>query len=295
MDAALSHAGLEHAGQSLPQALHSVLSSRGVRASTVEWSALLGLGTALVAAPERPMREWNRLTRDGWLIEGAAAIGVQLREMHPPSAATRLETSHEFDAHFRDSYLPLVRGALAQDLPVLAWRGWPAPCELHWGVLSDVRDETAYGRVAGQPPIVALSGPAHQVYVIEQVAPLALDQTTLLRAAQQAASAFWNGLVQRSDGVLVGAHAAAAATELAVRGAVDANDWLEELALARLEMADWLARLGDDRPQRWVDSLRAAADALRELALSKGTAAQRAELARRAFDPAAHCGGELRL
>lgn len=77
-----------------------------------------------------------------FLGEIARRFGLEIRELHPPSAAPASPTPREFDWHFRDSYLPFIRAALARDEPVLAWRGWPAPHEAEWGIITEVDEAT---------------------------------------------------------------------------------------------------------------------------------------------------------
>jgi hypothetical protein len=142
---------------------------------------LLGLDLLTVAVEGECPRRWRCYARDAGLTEFAAWCGLRVRELHPPQATTGLDGTPEFADHFRDSYLPLMREALRNGQSVLAWRGWPPPAEYEWGIVVRIDDDGAvYGyapdsscssvpaRGAGHSePLIQMSGPALQVYVVE--------------------------------------------------------------------------------------------------------------------------------
>jgi|GEM_PF-796207 len=175
--------------ESLAVALRAALRPRVSGSSTddawlweyAELVRLLGLDLLTVAVEDECPCRWRCHARDAGLTEFATFCGLRIRELHPPEAAAGLDGTPEFADHFRDSYLPLMREALRNGQPVLAWRGWPAPAEYDWGVVVRIDDDgEAYGYApdssgavrpvrgaAGEDPLIQMRGPALQVYVIE--------------------------------------------------------------------------------------------------------------------------------
>lgn len=133
---------------SLPWALGEVLTRAGVASERAE-AALrceVALGLALhVAQPTpAPLPTWHHFEQDASLSEAASALGIVVRELHPPAASDGLEESAEFVDHFRDSYVPLIDRALGAGQQALAWGGWRGSCKA-----SDARRERWWGLITG--------------------------------------------------------------------------------------------------------------------------------------------------
>ena len=76
----------------------------------------------------------------------------------------------EFGQHFLDSYVPLIVRAREHNQLLLAWRGWPAPSERLWGVITHVHGADLCGQTPGHGGrTITLAGPALQVYVVEEI------------------------------------------------------------------------------------------------------------------------------
>jgi len=181
--------------ESLAVCLRAVLARYGYDRAYEELIAVLGLGAAVVAAREDALGWWCAYARDAALPQTAPLYGLRLRELHPPQAARRLRTSAEFPQHFRDSYVPLIETALLHDQWVLAWRGWPAPRDRLWGLITGQRGDMLIGYSLwhnGQP--LPLTGAAHQTYVVEDCQPPAPgpDAPTLFGVALRRALAMWD-------------------------------------------------------------------------------------------------------
>jgi hypothetical protein len=153
--------------ESLAAALQAVLARAGAPRPYDELVSLLGLGSLTVAVPGECLGWWPAHARDAALAETAAMLGLRLRELHPPAAAERLADAAEFVVHFRDSYMPLMRAALEHEQLLLAWCGWPAPLERHWGLVNAYRGNQFSGYTLGTTEPAPLIGPALQVYVVE--------------------------------------------------------------------------------------------------------------------------------
>jgi hypothetical protein len=283
--------------ESLATAMRALHHGAGPSASYEELLATLGLGLLVTAADDEAPELWSFLGRDCALMEAAELYGMRLRALHPPPAARGLRRSAEFSAHFHDSYLPLIRQALAHDQPALAWRGWPAPCEHCWGVLTDV-DETPHGYVLGCRGVkAALPAAAHQVYLVEEIAPQeagARSPAALFQQAVDAARRSWCAS-DAGAGVLYGSDAwarwqallnipcpdearsaAAHATRDQARCEAPEHPLAQAaktLAAARDSMANWLTRVQPRlEPETqsaaavWARACRASAAILKELA-----------------------------
>jgi len=196
--------------ESLAVSLRAILAGFGAEHPYDELLAGLGLGAAVVAVPGEPLGWWWTHARDVNLLATARLYGLHLRELHPPEAAHGLSGSAEYAEHFRDSYLPLIRAAVEHEQPVLAWRGWPAPRDRLWGVITAVRDELVIGYTLwhdSEP--LPMVGPAHQVYIVEDYRAPARPPTAdelFWRAAGQA-QAWWAGTGAVRTGLETGRHA----------------------------------------------------------------------------------------
>lgn len=149
----------------------------------------LGLPWLICGDTGRPdVGGWTTLARDVGLDHAASHFGVRLREFHPRAAAENLVPSPEFNAHFRDSYAPLIRRSLDHGQTVLAWRGWPPPADQAWGLITGVDSATGalLGVVSGVDGAVPLVSAALQCFAVEEVRPETPDAETILACAVQA-------------------------------------------------------------------------------------------------------------
>ena len=222
-----------------------------------ELVATLGLGAAVVAAPDDALGWWCTYARDASLVETAGLYGLRLRELHPPEAARGLGQSAEYTEHFRDSYVPLIARALEHDQLVLAWRGWPPPRDRLWGVITGVDAGMVVGYTLwhqGEP--LPLTGPAHQVYVIEEFRPPqrgAVTPADLFALVACQARAMWAGTWGAGSGVKTG-EAAYRAWQAALRQPLESatttlplhrqqSQTVRVHAAARSCLATWLRRV----------------------------------------------------
>lgn len=172
--------------ESLALCLREVLATHGRTCTYEQIVAALGLGFATAAVPGEPAGQWPTFGRDAGLGLAAALLGLRLRELHPPAAARGLHRAGEFATHFADSYVPLIRAALAYGYPVLVWGGWPPPAERLWGLVTGEVEGKLIGRVGwevsagftdgpqpGAGGVLPMVGPAQQVYVIEEISSAA--------------------------------------------------------------------------------------------------------------------------
>ncbi|MBW7905705.1 MAG: hypothetical protein LC135_00640 [Phycisphaerae bacterium] len=268
-----------HTGESLAVSLRAVLASFGVTRPYEELVAVLGLGNACTFDATEPPTAWGHLARDLNLRAAAELYGLRLRELHPRPAAHNLRGSAEFAGHFRDSYVPLIARACDHGQMLLAWRGWPAPRENFWGVIVDVRGLMVVGHTllhGGQP--LPLTGPAHQVYVVEACVPphaARLAPDVLFRVAARSAARFWSdGADDEAGGVETGGRACDAMCDAITRsGSVITAGELASLAAgmaaARRGLCAWLSETAGavrgaagELCRAWLSAGQLAADAL---------------------------------
>ncbi len=196
-----------HHYESLAVSLRALLACHELSRPYEEIVAVLGLGMAVVAVPDDELGWWCTYARDAALAPVAIHYGLQLRELHPPSAAIGLARSAEYARHFQDSYLPLIRRALDHGQRVLTWRGWPPPRERLWGVLVEQQGDMLLGHTlwhrSGPLPLI---GPAHQAYIVEDFARPTTDWTPVqqFKTAVRATLAIWRGPWPDETGVLAG-------------------------------------------------------------------------------------------
>lgn len=158
--------------QSLLLALEAILNTYGRAISRDELAAVLGDAFLLTYAAEaRPGEQWNTYGRHAFLETAARLYGLELRDLHPPDAAPLPLTPPEFEDHFTDSYLPLVRTALEHDHPAVAWMGWPTPQPAIWGVVTayDPSRGVCVGQsiYSGGRPVALAAAPV-QVYTVQE-------------------------------------------------------------------------------------------------------------------------------
>ena len=162
--------------ESLALALQAVAGWAGLELDYDSLCAAAGLSfmTASTGRDDDCLASWMARGRDACLVEAAALFGLRLREIHPPDAARDLDRAPEFAQHFEASYQPIVRHALKNGQPVLAWGGWADRRHAMWGVITepDARGIGLAGTTiwsAGRT--VPLISPPAQLYVVEEVAP----------------------------------------------------------------------------------------------------------------------------
>lgn len=192
---------LEGRDSSLTLALEALLRWAGgnVRYRSLNASLALSLRTTAVRR-DVCLGTWSTFGCDAFLEETAAAFGVRLRALHPPEAAVGLSDNAEFGQHFDASYAPLIRRALENNQPVLAWRGWPDVRAAFWGIITQTSDQGvgfAGTTMWSHGQSVPLPAPPIQLYVVEECMPREPDDAELLR---QALCRFENTLCNRLSG-----------------------------------------------------------------------------------------------
>jgi len=185
------------AGEPLPLVLADLLDELARPVDPDELLVTTGIAWLITATDrDQPIDAWPHLAHDVFLASAARDHGLDLRELHPPAAAPPAPTPPEYELHFRDSYLPFIRSALARGQRVLAWRGWPAPLEYDWGLITAV-DEAA-GRCIGTTPNMQRAQPMSaapaQVFVVQATqgnvtSPAGRVAAAVVRAAQLLAGA----------------------------------------------------------------------------------------------------------
>lgn len=190
---------VDHRLFSLPLALAGLAEPDGVELEALDIVAAMGLPWWVVTPSEEPnSARWSHYTRDAFLDETAAVVGLSIRPVHPPEAARGLSGAAEFAQHFEASYRPFIDRALENSQMVLAWRGWSAPFDWSWGVIDTRRDEgLGYGgRIWTSDETLGdrryhqavLMAPATQLYVVERRAWREPSAETWVSVAFRAAS-----------------------------------------------------------------------------------------------------------
>ncbi len=193
--------------QSLLCCLDAVLKGYGCRVDRDELAVVLGDAVQVTHAAEaRPGEQWNVYGRHAFLESAARLYGLELRDLHPPGAAPLPVPPPEFVGHFADSYLPLVRAALAHGYPALAWMGWPAPNRTGWGIITSV---DVGGPVVGRTPFsegrtVVLEGPPVQVYTVQEFQECRLSFEQVLNIAFGHTAAVLNNQIPSNYRVVTG-------------------------------------------------------------------------------------------
>jgi hypothetical protein len=193
---------------SLVLSLQGLLEAYGRRTELWELAAVTGNAFMVTYAAAAPVKQrWNMYGRHAFLEPAARAFGLTLRDLHPASAAPVPNTPPEFFGHFRDSYMPFVEIAISRDEPLLAWMGWPPPHEAIWGIVTGIESasrscfgQTMYSR--GKP--VTMTGPAVQVYTVQEYAPAKSAAPVLIDAVLERAAVVLNNRLDPSFGVLSG-------------------------------------------------------------------------------------------
>ncbi len=164
---------VRQAGASLPWILFHLLADGEMVVPLPELAVATGQAFHIAVHAEQPLIEWSGFGIDAYLIETARLYGVHLRPLHPRPAADGLLAAPEYQEHFIDSYLPLIRRALSHNEPVLAWRGWATPHEANWGIIEMTGEEGLgfKGRLPDEPQAQPLVAASTQCYVVESVVP----------------------------------------------------------------------------------------------------------------------------
>ncbi len=158
--------------ESLTQALLAVLRAGGRSAVYDDVNAALGLSFIITSVQDDPCPgNWSCYGRDFNLASAAKALGLRIRDLHPPDVSIGLDRAPEYEQHFDASYRPLIERALEHGQPVIAWCGWPAPNEQSWGLLTSIGGAgLGYsGVMAGAAQPASLVGLPIQLYVVEDV------------------------------------------------------------------------------------------------------------------------------
>ena len=160
--------------ESLTRSLRAVLAWAGLQVDYDEVNTALGLSFLICAREEEPSpTAWKYLARDVCLAEAAGLFGVRARALHPRPAAEGLAATPEYQGHFVDSYVPLIKQSLRENQPALTWQGWPGEMAPLWGVLTGETDAGLglSGVVTGSDEPVPLTSAAIQCYVVEEITP----------------------------------------------------------------------------------------------------------------------------
>lgn len=252
----------ECGAESLVTAFRQVLRVGRRDGDADELTAMLGLGLAMTAsAGEARASQWTGLGRNLQLDPVCDRLGLRLRGLHPDWAARGLGTSLEFDAHFRDSYAPLIRRALEHGQTVLAWRGWQGEARPEWGLIEATEGDAFRGRCGSAGEDRRLTGPAHLVYVVEALEPRAESASASERwqLAIRSVRRYWAG-EPAPDGVLLGR--AAYARWIALAGVPsqwqEVSSALAVIAASRRAFARWLAAIGPQLGRPDAEACRAA-------------------------------------
>lgn len=162
----------------LSSALHAVASVTTAEPTLHAAHNLLGLSLLMTASPSiSNVTRWPLYARDAFLIPTGRALGLTIRDIHPPEAAIGVDQAVEFRQHFDASYAPLIRRALEHRQMVLGWQGWEGKSEFLWGIITR-EDSRGIGFTGIPHPVDRLTDngqheqvirrPPVQVYVVEQ-------------------------------------------------------------------------------------------------------------------------------
>jgi len=154
--------------ESLALAVRAVARTAAGDPTYDELCAALGVSLVATAGPsDSSPALWLTYARDAFLTQTARLFGMRLRDLHPPDVGMDMLWAEEFTQHFELSYKPLIRRALENGQPVLAWRGWEGDAAALWGVITGWNERDLLGVVPGSAERVRLAGPALQCYVVE--------------------------------------------------------------------------------------------------------------------------------
>ncbi len=190
---------------SLGAAIEMVARSAGVEIDSDVVSAMMGWPWLICAgADESCPRTWHRLARDAFFIEAGPALGLSLRELHPPRAARGLDGLAEFPQHFDASYKPLILRALEHRQPVILAATDPDGNAPTWRVI--LPEQTSTDDALTRSLSTTAPAPT-QVYVVERMSQSVADFDQLLTVTLDHARRALSGEVDRSLGVVTGPRA----------------------------------------------------------------------------------------
>ena len=180
--------------ESLALALQAIAAADDVELDYDDLCAALGVSFSAVSTTAEPSPGWwLTYGRDAFVKPAARLFGLELRALHPPNVSVDMLAADEFPQHYEASYKPLIRAALENGQPVLAWQGWPDYRWPFWGVItaqagSDFDGTTLWTEGRRQ----RLTGPAKQCYMVEACDPAVPRPAHLLAMAMQHADAYMN-------------------------------------------------------------------------------------------------------
>lgn len=177
--------------ESLALALRAVARAIGADLHYDEVCAALGVSLVAIAGPTASSPAWwPTFGRDAFLAPTARLFGMHLRDLHPPEVGLDMLWAEEFPQHFELSYKPLIRRALENGQPVLAWGSWEANAAPLWGVITASAGADFLGIVPGGTGPVRLGRPALQCYVVEGLEPRTPPAEELMAAVVGHANAY---------------------------------------------------------------------------------------------------------
>ncbi|MBI4717796.1 MAG: hypothetical protein HY763_08340 [Planctomycetes bacterium] len=234
---------------SLTSALGFVARRAGTDLDRDDLHAALGLSLMICAVPGEPdLARWITYARDAFLPQAASLFGMTVRDLHPPRAAHGLHRAAEFAQHFEASYAPLVRRALENGQPVLAWQGWEGQADGLWGVIeSTTREGVGF---AGRPfPASApspasplpLTRPPTQVYVVEAPVPRTPREGVLVAQALELARRTINNTADTVAGAVTGLPALDAWIDWWTTALESADAMVYELVAAHIRLTASIA------------------------------------------------------
>ncbi len=180
--------------ESLAVCLRSIAAAAGVPLDYDDLCAALGVSFAAVSSvSDSSPSWWMTFGRDAFLTPAARLFGLSLRDLQPPDVGVEMAGADEFSQHFELSYKPLIRAALRNGQPVLAWQGWGDEGWPLWGVITAEQGDTFEGvTLWSGGRSLTLTRPALQCYVVEEADPFAPNRTALLTTALTHADAYMN-------------------------------------------------------------------------------------------------------
>jgi hypothetical protein len=183
--------------ESLAMCLQALAAVEGVSLDYDDLCAALGVSFAAVSTTAEPAPGWwMTFARDAFLAPAAQLFGIHLRDLHPPDVAVEMLTADEYGQHWEHSYKPLIRSALENREPLLAWQGWPGVSWPFWGIITGQAGDAFEGLTiwAGAQRL-PIGGPGQlplQCYVVENCEPGFPPRTDLFATAMQHADAYMN-------------------------------------------------------------------------------------------------------
>src|SRR5207245_829727 len=151
-------------------ALRAVAASAGAAFNYDDLCAALGISFTTVSTSAEPSpAHWLTYGRDLFIEPVGRMFGFALRDLHPPDIGVDMLAAEEFPQHFELSYKPLIRRALENRQPVLAWRGWEGDFARDWGVITGTKGDDFIGAVPNAQ--LTHTAPAMQCYVVERFEP----------------------------------------------------------------------------------------------------------------------------